>query len=62
AQSLAGAAKAGKLKDYLDREKVRMPPMDLSDVAYDAFLINGKTESTLTARKIEAPAHITKSV
>lgn len=50
AQSLVGAAKAGKLKDYLDREKVRMPPMDVSDVAYDAFLINGKTESTLPAR------------
>jgi FtsP/CotA-like multicopper oxidase with cupredoxin domain len=50
AQSLVGAAKAGKLKDYLDREKVRMPPMDVSDVAYNAFLINGKTESNIPAK------------
>ncbi|YCM44607.1 multicopper oxidase domain-containing protein [Verrucomicrobiaceae bacterium 227] len=50
AQSLFGAAKAGKLKDYLDREKVRMPPMDVSDVAYDAFLINGKSRSEINAR------------
>ncbi|MGJ8695752.1 MAG: multicopper oxidase domain-containing protein [Verrucomicrobiaceae bacterium] len=50
AQSLAGAFKAGKLQDYLDREKVRMPPMDVSDVAYDAFLINGKTETAIAAK------------
>ena len=50
AQSITGAAKAGKLKDYLDREKVRMPPMDVSDVAYDAFLINGKIESNIDAK------------
>lgn len=42
AQSLFGAIKAGHFKDYLNREKSRLPPMDVSDVAYDAFLINGK--------------------
>lgn len=50
AQSILSAAKAGKLKDYFDREKVRMPPMDPSDVAYDAFLINGKRQSEIEAR------------
>lgn len=50
AQSILGAAKAGKLKDYFDREKVRMPPTDLSDVAYDAFLIAMSTH--------EAPASV----
>ncbi len=50
AQSLAGAMQKGMLKDYLARERTRMPPMDISDVAYDAFLING-------ARKFEVPAH-----
>ncbi|HVJ44923.1 MAG TPA: multicopper oxidase domain-containing protein, partial [Luteolibacter sp.] len=42
-QSLTGAAKAGALKDFFSREKSRMPAMDVSDVAYDAFLANGKT-------------------
>jgi len=41
-QSLAGAAKAGALADFFDRERSRMPAMDISDVAYDAFLANGK--------------------
>jgi FtsP/CotA-like multicopper oxidase with cupredoxin domain len=41
-QSLWGAHKAGALKDYLEREWTRMPPMDISDVAYDAFWINGQ--------------------
>lgn len=50
AQSILGAAKAGGLKDYFDREKVRMPPMDVSDVAYDAFLINGKSQSSIKSR------------
>jgi len=49
AQSLLGAWKAGALGDYLAREKGRMPPMDISDVAYDAFLINGQTASHLNA-------------
>nr|MBP6506107.1 multicopper oxidase domain-containing protein [Opitutaceae bacterium] len=50
AQSLVGAIKAGNLKDYLNREKSRLPPMDVSDVAYDAFLINGKPRQRLAAK------------
>jgi len=49
-QSLLGAIQAGALKDYLAREWSRMPPMDISDVAYDAFLINGQTTSRLPGR------------
>lgn len=41
-QSVAGAAKAGALKDFWERERSRMPAMDISDVAYDAFLANGR--------------------
>jgi hypothetical protein len=37
------------LEDYFDREKARMPAMDLSDVAYDAFLANGAPEVRLEA-------------
>lgn len=50
AQSLWGARKSGHLRDYLDREKSRLPAMDVSDVAYDAFLINGQPRQTLAAR------------
>jgi len=50
AQSLWGAWRSGHLRDYLDREKARLPPMDLSDVAYDAFLINGRTNQSLVMR------------
>jgi len=42
AQSWLGAYQAGKLSDYLSREKSLVPPMDLSDVAFDAFLMNGQ--------------------
>lgn len=48
-QSVTGAAKAGKLKDFWDRERTRMPAMDISDVAYDAFLANGRKSITLPA-------------
>jgi len=41
-QSVAGAIRAGELGAFMDREKSRMPAMDISDVAYDAFLANGK--------------------
>lgn len=41
-QSVAGAIKAGSLKEFFERERSRMPAMDISDVAYDAFLANGK--------------------
>jgi len=50
AQSVLGAAKVGKLSEYFQREAMRMPAMDLADVAYDAFLVNGKTEETLKAK------------
>jgi FtsP/CotA-like multicopper oxidase with cupredoxin domain len=50
AQSLVGAIQAGNLKDYLNREKSRLPPMDVSDVAYDAFLMNGKPRQRLAAK------------
>lgn len=50
AQSIGGAWKAGVLGDYFDREKSRMMPMDVSDVAYDAFLTNGKPMERLLAR------------
>ena len=36
-QSLWGAYRAGMLDDYLQNQWVNMPPMDISDVAYDAF-------------------------
>ena len=41
-QSLVGAVKDGALTDVFKRSLMRMPPMDVSDVAYDAFLANGK--------------------
>ncbi|UOF01269.1 multicopper oxidase domain-containing protein [Bdellovibrio reynosensis] len=41
-RSIVGAAKAGELKTYFKNEWDRMGGMDLSDVGYDAFLINGK--------------------
>ena len=49
AQSILGAARAGKLGDYFMRELQRMPPMDLADVAYDFFLSNGKPVQNLAA-------------
>jgi len=50
AQSIIGAARAGHFKDYWSREWSRMPAMDVSDVAYDAFLINGQRRIALDAR------------
>ena len=50
AQSILGTYRAGALGDYFDREKSSMAAMDISDVAYDAFLINGKQTSTLKAQ------------
>ncbi|MDB6070665.1 MAG: hypothetical protein JWL81_1836 [Verrucomicrobiales bacterium] len=47
-QSLLGAWKAGAVGAFFERERTRMRPMDLSDIAYDAFLINGRSSSTLT--------------
>jgi FtsP/CotA-like multicopper oxidase with cupredoxin domain len=51
-QSVAGAMKAGALGDFWDRERSRMPAMDVSDVAYDAydaFLANGRKSIALPA-------------
>ena len=44
-RSWAGAIKQGSLKNFLNNEWTRMGGMDLSDVGYDAFLINGKKDS-----------------
>jgi FtsP/CotA-like multicopper oxidase with cupredoxin domain len=49
AQSLLGAYRADALTDYFARERSRMPAMDISDIAYDAFLINGHITSELPA-------------
>jgi len=54
AQSIVGAIRAGHFADYLNRERSRLPPMDVSDVAYDAFLINGAQRSRLAAKPGEA--------
>jgi CopA family copper-resistance protein len=48
-QSLTGAARAGALGDVFSQWWDRMPPMDISDVGYDRFLINGQTKSYLEA-------------
>ncbi|CAN5718316.1 multicopper oxidase PcoA [soil metagenome] len=50
AQSWLGAAQAGELKSFFMRSLTRMPPMDLSDVAYRHFLVNGQPVSSLEAR------------
>jgi FtsP/CotA-like multicopper oxidase with cupredoxin domain len=46
-RSYFGAVQAGGLKSHLKNEWSRMGGMDLSDVGYDAFLINGKRDSQL---------------
>ncbi|HEX4924828.1 MAG TPA: multicopper oxidase domain-containing protein [Bdellovibrionales bacterium] len=46
-RSWTGAIQAGKLGTFLHNEWTRMGGMDLSDVGYDAFLINGKRDSQL---------------
>ena len=50
AQSLWGAFRAEALGEYFNREWVRMPPMDVSDVAYDAFWMNGSKKINLTGK------------
>ena len=49
AQSLLGAWRRGALGEYFRREGNRMPAMDVSDVAYDAFFANGQERSRLEA-------------
>ncbi len=48
--SVLGAIKAGSLKDYVGNAWQKMPPMDVSDVYYDAFWINGKSSSEIDAK------------
>ena len=50
-RSYWGALMAKSLGTYLANELDRMGGMDLSDVGYDAFLINGKKESQLASAK-----------
>lgn len=50
-QSYAEAIKEGHFKTKLTNEWKRMLAMDVSDVYYDAFLINGKIESQLAGYK-----------
>ncbi len=48
-QSIFGAAARGNLGAYFKRELQRMPPMDIADVAYDYFLVNGSPETVIPA-------------
>jgi hypothetical protein len=50
AQSWLGAWQRKALGSYFMRSLMRMPPMDLSDVAYRNFLVNGEPESLLEAK------------
>lgn len=52
-QSLLGAARLGMPGAFLLRELQRMPPMDLSDVYYDRFLLNGAPQQSLAAKPAE---------
>ena len=49
-QSVLGAMRLGMLGAYFSRELQRMPPMDLSDVYYDRFLLNGAQQQSLAAQ------------
>ncbi|MFC1491404.1 multicopper oxidase domain-containing protein [Nitrospinota bacterium] len=49
-QSLLGAIQNNALGDVFRRSLMRMPPMDVSDVAYDKFLANGSPETELNAQ------------
>ncbi len=50
AQSLVGAIRAGAFREFWERERSRMLPMDVSDIAYDAFLINGTENFALPGK------------
>ena len=51
-QSYAEAIGSGHFKTKLTNEWKRMNAMDVSDVYYDAFLINGKKESSIRNSKL----------
>lgn len=48
-QNVWDALRQGALGAMLQRALMRMPPMDISDVAYGAFLANGKLQDQLEA-------------
>ncbi len=50
AQSIVGAIQHDALPDMVKRSMRRMPPMDFSDVGYDAFLANGKPAAEFPAQ------------
>ena len=50
-QSWGEALSKGYLKDRAKTEWMRMPAMDISDVYYNRFFINGKSESTFDGIK-----------
>ena len=50
AQSIVGAIQHDALPDMIKRSMKRMPPMDFSDVGYDAFLANGKPAAEFPAQ------------
>ncbi|MFA7059561.1 MAG: multicopper oxidase domain-containing protein, partial [Pedobacter sp.] len=50
AQSVLGATRLGMLDAYFSRELQRMPPMDLSDVYYDRFLLNSASQQFIAAK------------
>ncbi|EIF51792.1 MULTISPECIES: multicopper oxidase domain-containing protein [Sulfurovum] len=52
-QSLWGAIEHNAVGNMLTQWKNQMPAMDLSDVYYDAFLINGKQNSSYKAKSGE---------
>ncbi len=50
-QSYGEAVAKGHLRDKLTMEWMRMPPMDISDIKYDKFFINGGENAELTTFK-----------
>ena len=48
-QHVWGAIQRGRLTDFLHREWQSMPDNEISDVAYDRFLINGRPDSRVGA-------------
>ena len=49
-QSLWGALRRNRLGDFLRREWESMPDNEISDIAYDRFLINGNTAPEFVAK------------
>jgi CopA family copper-resistance protein len=49
-QSVWGALVRNRIPDFFAREWESMPPNEISDVAYDRFLINGQTDARISAK------------